>query len=497
MAEVLGDLDDLKTGQATQTEMLAELLRRTQGFPGAVAQAEALTLDDLKTLAAAFGETSLNTKPDLLDFLTKKAAEYGEYRAQIDALDERVAAISNLKGAAQDAAERLDFEEVENLLSRVDQVETEIAAETKEARARNALMRGRVEDAYRMLSSAADSFSSVDPLEPARRRILKYSDLLQQHGERFPGRANHFLITMIEHALSDALRSSEPVTFGQGKHFIACACGAIATRAREPEMRSLFPRAIKEFRSALEIFEEQQHAGQYFNDLTNLGRALHDFGDRTPEVAGENLLCDSIVVGREAVGFYEQHEEFARTIPNKLFGAKLSLASSLRTLGGRLPRELGMPLLEEARWHLEHSQARLSTDDEPRLWAWATGGLSSVLSDLAARTPGNAGKALFKAAFDYRTRVQSVFTKDAYPIEWAKSHANLALLEEEWAAHDSTVDPQPHLKNALKHIAAALTVFGPEHTPIPFQTGGCRPRPHRRKADRARHGVMGVGGRIG
>ena len=56
--------------------------------------------------------------------------------------------------------------------------ELDIAASTAELRADNALLRGRVEDAYRMLSAAADSFAAVDPLEPARRRVLYFSSPL-------------------------------------------------------------------------------------------------------------------------------------------------------------------------------------------------------------------------------------------------------------------------------------------------------------------------------
>ena len=71
--------------------------------------------------------------------------------------------LGNLKAAAKDAAERLDFAEVEALLARVDEVETEIAAQTKELRADNALLQGKIDAAYAHLSAAADSFQGLDP----------------------------------------------------------------------------------------------------------------------------------------------------------------------------------------------------------------------------------------------------------------------------------------------------------------------------------------------
>lgn len=59
-------------------------------------------------------------------------------------------------------------------------------AETKEARATNALLRNCPEDAFKILSAAADSFASINPLEPARRR-LRYEDQLYAHGLRYGG----------------------------------------------------------------------------------------------------------------------------------------------------------------------------------------------------------------------------------------------------------------------------------------------------------------------
>lgn len=81
---------------------------------------------DLYELARAFGMEDPERSSDtaLRAFLADKAQEYHAYRTQIDALDDRVAAIANLKGAAQDAAERLDFDAVETLLERVHTVDS-------------------------------------------------------------------------------------------------------------------------------------------------------------------------------------------------------------------------------------------------------------------------------------------------------------------------------------------------------------------------------------
>ncbi len=74
---------------------------------------------DLYALARAFGDDAPEQRSDaaLRAFLADKAKEHANYQKIIAALDDRVAAIANLKGAAQDAAARLDFDEVESLLS--------------------------------------------------------------------------------------------------------------------------------------------------------------------------------------------------------------------------------------------------------------------------------------------------------------------------------------------------------------------------------------------
>ncbi|MCP3970593.1 MAG: hypothetical protein GY717_09815, partial [Rhodobacteraceae bacterium] len=142
-------------------------------------QIPTLSRDELELLSSRFDATDAHSRTDteLREFLTKKAEEYRVYRAEIEAIDERTKGLGNLKAAAQDAAEKLDFEEVEAMLGRVHETEVEIAAETAELRAKNALLRGRVEQAYDLLGAAADSFAAIDRLEPARRR-LRYEDLL-------------------------------------------------------------------------------------------------------------------------------------------------------------------------------------------------------------------------------------------------------------------------------------------------------------------------------
>ena len=100
---------------------LDEILRRVGGGGAALENPAALSLEDLRTLADGFGAEPGQGKPALVEFLQKKAEEYVAFRDQIEGIDERTAGLGNLKAAAREAAERLDFEEVEMLLARVDE----------------------------------------------------------------------------------------------------------------------------------------------------------------------------------------------------------------------------------------------------------------------------------------------------------------------------------------------------------------------------------------
>ncbi len=146
---------------------------------------------------------------DLQGQLSLKAEEFRDYRNQIEAIDDRVSGLGNLKAAARDAAERLDFDEVENVMARVDEVETEITAEAKEIRAANAFLRGRVQQAFDIYNAAADSFRSVYQLEPARRRN-DYAALLYRHGLRYGGKGLGLAADMMRAALDDTNETEYP-----------------------------------------------------------------------------------------------------------------------------------------------------------------------------------------------------------------------------------------------------------------------------------------------
>jgi len=416
IAEALG----IKPGE------IAELRRQAHLTPGEqLSQIPTLSRNDLELLASRFEIEKPHdwTDADLRDLLTKKAEEYREYRQAIDALDDRVAAVANLKGAAQDAAERLDFDEVEELLSRVDTVETEVAAETKEARAKNALMRGRAEDAYRLLSAAADSFASVDPLEPARRRIGRYSEMLYSHGVRFGGAGLVRGADLLRPVLTEDLHDADPQLWAGGQNNLALALQNQGTRTGGAEGTRLLAEAVAAFRAALRVWTEAEHPVHWAMTQNNLGNALAEQGTRAGGAEGARLLAEAVEVYRAALHVHTEAEhpvDWAMTQNN--------LGIALSDQGERTGGAEGVRLLAEAVAAYRAALRVYTEAEHPVNWAKAQYNLGNALSNQAnqgTRTGGAEGTRLLAEAVEATRAALRVLTEAEHPVDWAGTQNNL------------------------------------------------------------------------
>jgi hypothetical protein len=103
-------------------------------------------------------------------------------------------------------------------------------------------------------------------------------------------------------------------------------------------------------------------------------------------------------------------------------------------------------------------------------WATTTQNLANSLAVQGGRTGGAAGAALLGQALAACRAVLEVYTRADHPVDWAMTQENMARLEQARAAHDSCTDPAPHLRAALEHVTAALTVYDPDHMPYDYGT---------------------------
>lgn len=383
----------------------------------------ALTRDQLELLASRFEIESPHTLSDaqLRQLLTQKAEEYRSYRAQIDALDDRIAGVHNLKAAAQDAAERLDFDEVEELLSRVDRVETEIMAETRDARANNALLRGRVDQAYEIMDSVACSFREIDVSQMCLRR-LAYFHVLRDFGLRHGGNATLRALQIVGPAVEAIEESGNKADKAKINHDIAGAKLQLATQTPGPEGVLLMKEAEEAYRKVLGETSQVHQPYEWATAAQNLANVLKERGMRTDGTSGGLLLKEAIQVYQNALTVRTKEKfpvEWATTLQN--------LALAFHMLGLRI-EGTGSTTLIQAAAKLYRSALTVRTAiSSPRDWGTTSHNLGSALRDLGFRTEGSVGVTLLiEAARAFRDAL-SVRTRADDPIGYSNSTDFLAL----------------------------------------------------------------------
>ncbi|MEL6645799.1 MAG: hypothetical protein AAFQ79_17845 [Pseudomonadota bacterium] len=487
-----------------------EPIRKARPLSETLGEIPTLSREELQNLASRFGIEDPFDAPDgeLRRQLTLKADEYRDLKKQVDSIDPKMQRLSNLKAAAQDALARGDFDEVDEVLESVHEVELEEAARTAELRAETMLLRGRVEEAYRILSATADSFASVDPLEPARRRILKYWHTLRDHGLRYGGEATVRSREFLEPILTSGLRNQDRWLWAAGQNALAISFREQGTRTAGEDGAELLAQAVAAYRYALRVYSESALPMEWAMTQNNIGTALANQGMRT---VGENaaaLLAQAIAAFRAALRVYTEDAH-----PMEWATTQNNLGNALRNQGTRAAAEdsvapfamavaayraalrvyskdrhpmdwamtqnnLGTALQNQSTRTAGEDEAALlaqavaayraalcvySADAHPVQWAITQNNLGAALFGQGKCTPGEDGAPLFAEAVNaYRVALR-VRTADAQPVQWAMTQENLALAHEAIAYRPTTTDPRLPLETALAHAEAALKVFDPEH----------------------------------
>ncbi len=491
-------------------DILTDLSERYGSLALALDESRELRRTHLEALAVQFeieAPSSLS-EDELRDQLAAKADDFRRYRQDIDTIDDRTVGIGNLKAAARDAAERLDFPEVESLLSRVDEVETNIAAQTKELRAENALMRGRVEEAYRHFTAAAYSLAEVGEQQMAA-RFREHGKQLFRYSDRFGGRGFEYAVEAYNKALLVYSEAEYPLEWATTQNDLAVALGQQGNRIGGAEGTRLLVASIDACRAALRVFTEVDHPVAWAETQNDLATALRFQGSRVGGAEGARLLGEAIDAFRAALRVYTEADhpvQWAMTQSNLAIalgdqgsrvggeeGARLlgeavdacraalrvrteadhpvqwamtqnNLGVALRDQGSRVGGEEGARLLGEA-VDAYRAALRVTTEaDHPVDWAMTQNNLGVALRDQGSRVRGKEGARLLGGAVDAYRAAMRVFTEADHPVQWAMTHENVAVVEFEHADIDTVADPRTHLEAALTNVDAALTVFDPEHT---------------------------------
>jgi len=417
-----------------------------------------LSREELENIAARFEIEGVfdRSDTDLRHLLTQKATEYRALKAEVDGIEDGLKRLSNLKAAAQDAIARIDLEEVEEILSRVQEVEKEEAAKTAELRAENALLRGKVDQAYALYCDAADSFRVINPLEPARRRILRYCEPLWKHGLRYGGPGLQRAEEIVQDLLEDSLKQADPTLWAAGQNAYAVMLQNQGIRTDGAKGADLLADAVTAYRAALEVRTRDDHPLQWATTQNNLAAALQDQGTRTDAAKGADLLADAVTAYGDALKVRTRGDH-----PVDWAATQNNLAIALRNQGTRTDGAKGADLLAGAVTAYRDALKVYTRDDHPVQWAITQNNLAIALQNQGTRTDGAKGADLL-AVTAYRDALK-VRTRDDRPVQWADTQQNIAVALRQTAAHDSCTDPASALAQALTAVDAALTVYDPEH----------------------------------
>jgi tetratricopeptide (TPR) repeat protein len=433
----------------------------------AIENPSGLSRNQLIALAESFGSASPETQTDmdLQAFLTQKAADNRRLVAEIDALRGASARIDNIRGAAHAALEALDYDEALHLLESARtiireqlQEPIELNARLSERQAAIALIRGDTQTAFSLLSAAADSFAALDPVVSAQKRRA-YALILYEHGYRYGGSGLADAIKLWRAACETLTEADHPRDWAWTTQNLAIALKAQGARIQGPAGTALLADAVTCYRDALRVSTEADHPLDWAMTTQNLGSALEAQGARTQGPAGTALLADAVTCYRDALRVRTEADhplDWAMTTQN--------LAIALQAQGARTQGPAGTALLAEAVTCYRDALRVRTEADHPLQWAETTQNLANALSIQGERTQGPAGTALLAEAVTCYRDALRVRTEADHPLQWARTKENLALAEEAFADHAATDDPVPHLRAALTHVTAALTIFDPVHT---------------------------------
>ncbi len=506
-------IGELKSQASNTKDIHADDFATLRAEKGSLKQAlsdlKSLTRGQLETIATRFEIDGAYNLPDpqLVDLLSKKAHDYRTLRAEIDAINPELKRLSNLKAAAYAAIEDGDLEQVETLLSHVQEAELDEAAKTAELRANNALLRGKAEQAYRILSAAADSFAAISPVLPADKR-WRWANSLHHHTMRYGGDGLNLSAQMNKDALSSLDQITHPTLWATHQNNLGIALADQANRTNGARSTDLLEEAVTAYRAALQIRTKHRFPNDWSQTQQNLSVALAHQANRTTGVKGTTLLKQAAKACRAALEIRTK-----TAFPNDWAMAQTNLGNILLDQAKRLPPTPAATLLEEAATAHRNAMQVHTIKAFPIAWAMAQNNLATTLLTQGILKTGAEGYTLLKqavtayrAALEVRNKGEfpvdwamtqnnlslalynqgirntnaksftlleeaitacrsalEVYTKDTFPVNWAITLHHLAMSQSAIARQHQCLDPCAHLKSALILVENALTVFDPVH----------------------------------
>ena len=243
-AESLRAIDDLTAEFGTLAEALRALTNR--------AQSGATHRRQLEALAGRFDIPTPHKLDDetLHDLLAKKADEADDNRVKFAALIARNDRVAKLKAEAERALDNLDFDAAQMAYGKILSDQISDAAQTFEVMASTSLLANRTEEAFRLLTTAADSFAVHDPLEALTRR-QRYAGILADHGRRYGSNALEYTFETLQSAIHTEAAVQYPHLYAMLLNDFGLAATDLAQRHRDDYGKALADKGVEAFLAAI------------------------------------------------------------------------------------------------------------------------------------------------------------------------------------------------------------------------------------------------------
>lgn len=328
-----------------------------------------------------------------------------------------------------------------------------------ERQAEIALLESKPDHAFTLFSAAADSFAAIGPVEVARHRRA-YADKLLTHGNRFGGAALSHAKTLLQRLLADLPREIAPREWAAAKNSIALVFLLLGQRSREPEGSALLSDAVRAFEECIQVVAASASPVDWATAMQNLGATYKELAYRSRREMRPQLLSKAIYAYENVLTVFTSELrplDWAETTQN--------LGNSLRALALCTTGDSRIELLSRAVACLQDSLKVRTRSDRPQDWAKTMQNLGVALIVQGEMTEGAGAATLFRDAIDALTGSLQVRTPTDHPVDWAFSQMNLAVCFKAWANHPACSEKGTHLRQALTHVEAALTVFDAGHMP--------------------------------
>ena len=288
------------------------------------------------------------------------------------------------------------------------------------------------------------------------------ANALQTQSSRTAGAAGTDLLAQAvdcyDAALQVRTRQDHPVQWATTMQNKAIVLQTQGRRTEGPAGTDLLAEAVECYDAALQVLTWQDHPALWAGTMQNKAGALQTQGARTEGTAGTDLLAQAVACYDAALHVRTRQDhpvQWAMTMQNK--------ASALAIQARGTEDGAGTDLLAQAVACCDAALQVRTRQDHPVHWATTMQNKANALGDLGKRTEGVAGIAQMTQAVNDYEMTLLVLSRSDQPVQWAMTRENMAFTELDTARHPACADPAPHLRAALDHVEAALTVFDPDH----------------------------------